>query len=214
MNTLAATSQPTKRVPKQQRAKERIDTIFAATEVMLARAGYDDLTMVGIAAQAGITHTSIYHYFSSVEDLLAALLSRILSDFDQEVDAKLARAETPAQLLEAFLEGIELGFSIYRTSPAARGLWAATRYLPTLRRIDDEDTALTSDKFSRRFIALSPHTDRKALRVTTRMAAALAVPAYAAALSLPRGQQQLAMESFLAMIRARFGAILGLESIN
>jgi len=37
-----------------------------------------------IAAQAGITHTPIYHYFTSVEAILATLISHMMSDFDRE----------------------------------------------------------------------------------------------------------------------------------
>ncbi len=202
---------PAKRAPQQQRALDRIEAIFAATEALLAEDGYEALTMVGIAARAGITHTSIYHYFKSLEAILAALVSRMMEDFDREVEAKVAQADTSMALVEAFLDSLTLGFQTYRSSPVARGLWAATRYLPALRKIDDEDTARNSRLFSERFIALAPEADPNAIRCTTQMAATLVVPAYEAALSMETSLQDIALENFLVMIRVHYHALLYLE---
>lgn len=200
---------PTKRAPKQQRSIERIDAILAATEAVLTEDGYDGLTMVKIAAQAGITHTSIYHYFRSVEAILESLISRMMSDFDRGVADRVARAETPQALIEKFVISLESGFETYRSTPVARGLWTATRYLPTLRKLDDEDAARNSQLFIDRFLALAPDTDRDAVRVTTMLAATLAVPAYEAALALPKRLQKRAIADFLTMIRTQLSAAVG-----
>lgn len=49
----------------------------------MAEGGYDALTMVNIAARAGITHTPIYHDFNSLEAILAELISRLMADIDR-----------------------------------------------------------------------------------------------------------------------------------
>jgi AcrR family transcriptional regulator len=211
MSAAAARTAPVKRAPQQQRALDRIQAILAATEALLAENGYDGLTMVGIAARAGITHTSIYHYFQSVDAILAALVARIMDDFDREVDARLAQAETLQELVEALLDSVAVGFEIYRSNPVSRGLWAATRYLPALRKLDYEDTARNSQLFSERFIALAPQADPEAIHALTLLAASLGVPAYEAALSLDESMQDVALENFLAMIRARYGVLLQLD---
>jgi AcrR family transcriptional regulator len=167
--------------------------------------------MVAIAARAGITHTSIYHYFKSVDAILAALVSRMMDDYDREVDILLAQAKTPQELVEALLDSLALGFEIYRSNPVARGLWVASRYLPALRKLDDEDTARNSQSFSERFIALAPEVDPEAIHAMTLLAASLGVPAFEAALSLKEPMQDLALENFLAMIRARYGVLLQLD---
>lgn len=196
-------SPPTKRAPQQQRAIERIDAILAATETALAEDGYDGLTMVKIAACAGITHTSIYHYFPSVEAILAALISRLMDDFDAQVTANLTRADSPRSLVEAVLKSLQLGFDTYRSTPVARGLWAATRYLPTLRKIDDEDTARNAQMFCDRMLQLEPGLDREAIHLCFLLAGTLAVPTFEMALALPEPLQELAIEEFLGMIRMR-----------
>jgi AcrR family transcriptional regulator len=211
MPSAAAKTVPGKRVPQQQRALDRIQAVLGATEALLVEGGYDGLTMVAIAARAGITHTSIYHYFKSVDAILAALVSRMMDDYDREVDILLAQAKTPQELVEALLDSLALGFEIYRSNPVARGLWVASRYLPALRKLDDEDTARNSQSFSERFIALAPEVDPEAIHAMTLLAASLGVPAFEAALSLKEPMQDLALENFLAMIRARYGVLLQLD---
>jgi len=194
---------PTKRAPQQQRAIERIDAILAAAESVLAEDGYDGLTMVKIAARAGITHTSIYHYFPSLEAILATLVSRLMIEFDQQVVIHLAGADSPEALIEALLQSLELGFNTYRSTPVARGLWAATRYLPALRKIDDEDTARNAQLFTDRMLQLAPGCDREAIHVCMLLAGSLAVPTFEMALGLPGSLQDRALQDFLSMIRMR-----------
>lgn len=197
------------RAPQQQRALARIDAIFCATQALLANDGYEGLTMVKIAAQADITPTSIYHYFASVEDILATLISQLMHDYDHQLDISVANAETPLELIEAMLDGIELGFTIYRSNPAARGLWAATRYLPTLRKIDDDNTARNSQLFSKRFTALMPDCNSAAISTLTLLATRLVVPTYEVALTFDDGSQGQVIHNFLEMVRSRLLAVLG-----
>lgn len=197
-----------KREPQQRRALDRIDAILAATEAEVAEGGYDNLTMVNIAARAGITHTSIYHYFKSVEPILEILISRRMAEFDRGVAATLAGAVTVDDLVTAALKSIELGFVIYRSHPVMRGLWVATRYQPALRKIDDDNVVQTARLFSDRFLALQPGLDRNRVYTMMIMTGALTVPAYEAALALPKRQQKSAINDFLEMVRARLSSIV------
>ncbi|MDT4849996.1 transcriptional repressor BetI [compost metagenome] len=201
-------AQPIKRAPQQQRAIDRIDAILAAAESVVAEGGYEALTMVNIAIQAGITHTSIYHYFSSVEAILAELISRQLAEFNRSVLAILEHVETPEELIEAVMQSIELGFKIYRTTPVIRGLWAATRYLPSLRAMDEENSESNARLFSERFMELTPDRNKRAITVSMRVVTALAVPAYEVALSLPKAQQGMAISNFIEMARSRLRTVV------
>lgn len=203
MTTTRRKNPPTKRAPQQQRAFERIDAILAATESVLTEDGYDGLTMLKIAAKAEITPTSVYHYFASVEAILATLISRLMDDFDRQAANLLAQAETPHELIDAVLTSLKLGFHTYRSTPVARGLSAATRFLPALRKIDDEDTARNARLFSERFMQLQPDCDPIAINITTLLAASLAVPTYEVLMNLPESLQERALQDFLAMIRTR-----------
>lgn len=201
-------AQAIKRAPQQRRALERIEAILAATEVEVAERGYDNLTVVNIAARAGITHTSIYQYFKSVESILETLISRQMAAFDRGVEAGLAGAVTAEDLVEAVLKSIELCFKIYRSKPVARGLWVATRYQSALRKIDEANTLRTARLFSDRFVAILPSLDRNAVYVMMMVTGSLTIPAYEAALALPKRLQKIAINDFLAMVRVRLSSIV------
>jgi AcrR family transcriptional regulator len=197
-----------KRKPQQRRALDRIEAILAAAEAVVAEGGYDNLTMVNIAARAGITHNSIYPYFNSVEAILVTLVSRMYADFRSNVALIAERADSPDALIDALIESFEYGFQVYRNTPIARGLWAATRYLPTLRKLDDEDTVHNAGLLSKPFAVLAPDCDVNAVSVTLHMVVALAAPAYEAALSVRKSLRNAAIAGILEMVRWRLRAVV------
>ncbi len=78
---------------KDQIHKLREDAILQAVNELLARKGYDAMTVDDIAAAVGLTKPSLYKHFPSKEALAAAALVRLL---DQTLAATAAQpAERP-----------------------------------------------------------------------------------------------------------------------
>lgn len=63
---------------REQQQKVRDDAILEATSLLLARKGYDLMTMEEVAAEAGIAKASLYKHFTSKELLAAAVMTRLL----------------------------------------------------------------------------------------------------------------------------------------
>jgi AcrR family transcriptional regulator len=63
---------------RQQQNRVREDAILEATGTMLARKGYDLMTVDEVAAEAGIAKASLYKHFSSKESLAAAVMISLL----------------------------------------------------------------------------------------------------------------------------------------
>jgi AcrR family transcriptional regulator len=61
-------------IPHEER---RADLIAAATEVFLAR-GYEGATMDDISKAAGVTRANIYWYFTSKDEVFAAVMEQML----------------------------------------------------------------------------------------------------------------------------------------
>ena len=59
---------------KQQQFEAREDAILDAVNLLLARKGFDLMTMDDVAAEVGIAKGSLYRHFSSKESLAAAAL--------------------------------------------------------------------------------------------------------------------------------------------
>lgn len=61
-------------IPREER---RADLVAAATEVLLTK-GYEGATMEDISRAAGVTRANIYWYFSSKDDVFAAVMGTLL----------------------------------------------------------------------------------------------------------------------------------------
>jgi AcrR family transcriptional regulator len=83
-------------MPKQQRSKETVDVILAATARVLVRDGFDRASTNRIADAAGVSIGSLYQYFPSKEALVAALVERHIEHMSEALEAKMVSlAEAP-----------------------------------------------------------------------------------------------------------------------
>lgn len=64
-------------VPKQERARKRVETILDVTAALLDQKGYSGLTTNLIASRAEMSVGSLYKYFPDKQAILAALLERM-----------------------------------------------------------------------------------------------------------------------------------------
>jgi len=65
---------------REQQQKVRDEAILEATSLLLARKGYDLMTMDEVASEAGIAKASLYKHFTSKELLAAAVMTRLLDN--------------------------------------------------------------------------------------------------------------------------------------
>jgi AcrR family transcriptional regulator len=65
---------------REQQQKVREEAILDATRRLLARKGYDLMTVDEVAAEAGIAKASLYKHFASKEALAAAVMVRLLDE--------------------------------------------------------------------------------------------------------------------------------------
>ncbi len=72
---------------KQKPAEERRQEILAAAARCFARKGFPATTMDDVAAESGLSKGSLYWYFHSKDELLAALMFWYLEGFEQAMDA-------------------------------------------------------------------------------------------------------------------------------
>lgn len=108
----------------------RADAIFTATLELLADNGYDGLTMEAVAARSGVNKTTLYRWWKSKDDVLAAALT----------DSDLLVFDVPdTGSLRSDL--LETGRSIHKlltdpaTAPIATAVLAAASRRPALAAI-------------------------------------------------------------------------------
>ena len=82
-----------------------LDDILARAERVFARQGYGETSLRQLLAATKISTTAFYARFDSKEDVLAALVDRMLADLGRRASESLATARSPE---EGFERGIEL----------------------------------------------------------------------------------------------------------
>jgi len=91
-----------RRLEPQQRREQLLDTAAA----LFAEKPYEDVFVEDIAARAGVSRATLYHYFPSKRDLYVAIFKRASSRFLARVspDPRLPLAEQLAAGLEAHIQ--------------------------------------------------------------------------------------------------------------
>lgn len=115
-----------RRVPRQQRSREKHERILDAADTLLAGAGSDTraatLTTTRIAAEAGVAVGSVYSYFADKEAIAEAVAMRHWQRFADLVaaTAEAEERDRSADPLATVLDTLAAGF---RGQPAFRALW-------------------------------------------------------------------------------------------
>ena len=133
---------------KEQQQQVREDAIVEATHTLLARKGYDLMTVDEVAAEAGIAKASLYKHFDSKESLAAAAMIGLL-DRALEFLGQLPAGMPPLDKLRAVLiwaldlrlrGGLPL---LPSTSPTLqRSLLSNRKYVPRLLSLNEQMSEL------------------------------------------------------------------------
>lgn len=136
-----------RRLPVQQRAKERTQLILDTTAELLVEVGIDDLTTILIAAKLEISVGSLYHYFPNKHAILHELGARWLDQMTTVLE-DLERLDFQKLDLPAFInETVERMLEVYRSQTAVEALSQALASVPELRALDQEHDQMMAEKF-------------------------------------------------------------------
>jgi AcrR family transcriptional regulator len=103
--------------PKQQRSRETVDVILAATARVLVKEGFDRASTNRIAETAGVSIGSLYQYFPSKEALVAALIERHMERMTAKLVAQMAEVAR-APLPEAVRRMVTVMLQAHTVDPA------------------------------------------------------------------------------------------------
>ena len=143
-------------IPKQTRSRRRqLDLLEAATRVF-ARDGIAKAKMADIAAEAGISVSSIYDYYPSKEDLAYEIPIRRLAQFYAEFQAQALPLATMRERLHLFLS---MATDYARRNPD----WARLLYLEIWPSVLIEEARVRRavDDFGRIVVAMVREGSRR-----------------------------------------------------
>jgi AcrR family transcriptional regulator len=137
------TSSPTRRVPRQERSRRRVEDLLDAAARLVVERGVEALTTRDIAEAAGAPVASLYQYFADKEDVLLALAQRDMDEMDTQVAADLAGVDvlSVATLVRTTVAAY---VAVYRRRPAFVEIYLRGRTNLAVHRFGREHNARTA----------------------------------------------------------------------
>ncbi|MFK8004237.1 MAG: TetR/AcrR family transcriptional regulator [Polyangiales bacterium] len=162
---------PTRKKPKQERAKVTADAIVEATGQVFGKGGFESTTTTNVARRAGVSIGSLYQYFPDKKALIAKFFEqRIADDFAlMEELAQQDAAGDPRELLAGMMR------SMIRLVQNERELYASVvDILPMMEQTDEVRGALSAgamlfETYLRDHPALKGRYNAQQARLAARM---------------------------------------------
>ncbi len=124
-----------RKLPSQERAKDTVSAILAATKKLVLSRGIDGTSTNRVAALAGVSIGSLYQYFPSKHALLAALLedheAEMLGVIAKHLDA--IEGQDLAQLTRSMIEAV---LDAHRIAPGLHRVLSAELPSKEPRKVD------------------------------------------------------------------------------
>jgi AcrR family transcriptional regulator len=137
-----------RRIPKQERSRERIDEILKVSMELIGSKGIDAVTMKEIAALSGGPIASVYQYFPNKSAIVATLYKRYAEDVKGFVESCSSGIETPQDAFSAVTRLLDLYYQSVREQPAIQDLLNATLADKALALLDLEASRIHSEIFT------------------------------------------------------------------
>ncbi|MFI8825229.1 TetR/AcrR family transcriptional regulator [Streptomyces sp. NPDC053431] len=156
------------RAPRQARSRARVEAILGAADRILARDGYEALTMRRVAEAAGVPVGSIYQFYADKSAVVDALGQRYLQAFETAIDALVERA-LAGEIADLVGTVVDVYAELFRSQRGGMALWAGRHLSPELARADEATNALVAEGLQRIVEHLTGVTGGERARRATRM---------------------------------------------
>jgi AcrR family transcriptional regulator len=137
------------RRPRQERSRQRVETILDVALELVVEHGAEALAMREVARRAGVQISSIYQYFPSkahiIRELAKRNLARVRLVLQEQVLRLLSDHAGAPPVAEAVQRLVDAYFAHYRDQPDALAVWAGAQSDHGLRELDLEDTRSTAE---------------------------------------------------------------------
>lgn len=155
------------------KGQERSEAILDATEQLLVEEGHAALTLRGVAQRAGIRLGNLQYYFATREELVRALLARILERATAQVEARVGGAAASSRTLDTALEPLLEDQKDPDSYRLFYDLWAMAAREPTIAAELRAFYARYIDAVAQRLREASPGLGRAETRARAELLVAL-----------------------------------------
>ncbi len=146
-----------RKLPSQQRARENVDRILKAAATLLEQKGYDHLTTISIAKEAGASVGSVYQYFPNKHAIMFALFEKWL-EIDNEILEAVENERQYDSVVDEFLALTEKLVDAYREQVGQLAIVKLSQNIPELFELQEKH----DKQYARRLAKIIDRHDLKA----------------------------------------------------
>lgn len=136
-----------RRVPKQERSRERIGEILKVAKELIGQKGIDAVTMKEIAALSGGPIASVYQYFPNKSAIIAMLYELYVEEVRELIAGHVSRIETADDALKATDDLFDMYYERMREEPSTQDLLNAIQADKALADLDIAETRSQAEGF-------------------------------------------------------------------
>ena len=192
-----------RRVPKQERSRERIDEILKVSMELIGRKGIDAVTMKEIASLSGGPIASVYQYFPNKSAIIAMLYERYVEEVRSFVKEEIDRIATAEDALQATEGLFDLYYHKMRLEPSTQDLLNAIQADKALADLDIAETRFQAEVFYEATERFVREPLRESYARTLLVMFHMAGATLRLALVVPDGEAAEIVEQFKSIIRAQ-----------
>jgi AcrR family transcriptional regulator len=197
-----------RRIPKQERSRDRIDEILKVAMDLIGQKGIDAVTMKEIAALSGGPIASVYQYFPNKSAIIAMLYDRYIANVSQFMTLGLNDVRGPQDLCRATDAMVDLYNLYVHGNPQVQDLINAIQADKMLADMDLTETRRLADLFADATdIYIAKHL-RDQYRRTTFMMCHLTVSVVRLALKSQPEEAKQIISAFKLSTRAQISLFL------
>ncbi|MBB3645453.1 AcrR family transcriptional regulator [Rhizobium sp. BK619] len=197
-----------RRIPSQQRGRDRFEKILAVASELIESHGSDGLKMSEIVEKAGLSFGALYQYFPDKSAIIRTLAERFNEEGRRCVEAELAEVTDAAALTGALANIADEYYAFFRREPVMRDIWHATHTDKLLQQVDAEDMEFHAQALLAVLARLWPDRDSGELLAIARLTMQLLAAAVRYAVSLDAEAGGAAIALFKKMQGPDIGRLL------
>lgn len=184
------------RKPTQTRARATYERLLDAAGLLLEEVGVERISTNLVAARAGVSPPTLYHYFEDKYDLLAALGERLMER--QNALVALDPVQDEAAIAASLVAHVELT----RASPGGPWIMRMLRAVPQLAEVRLASHRWLTAQLADRALVADPHANKAVLERRARLAVDLGYAAIELVFDEPELEPAAVMADAARAIRA------------
>ncbi|WP_455874506.1 TetR/AcrR family transcriptional regulator [Rhizobium yanglingense] len=204
---LQSAGQP-RRIPRQQRGRERFEKILSVAMELIEKNGSDALKMSEIVEKAELSFGALYQYFPDKSSIIRTLAERFNEQGRHCVEEELTKVTNTETLQQALCNIIDQYCDFFRREPVMRDIWHATQADKLLQQVDAEDMDFHSKRLFEVLEKLWPEREGGELLAIARLTMHLLAAAVRYSISLSEEEGRTAIALYKRMLPADIGRLL------